>query len=142
MLPAMKVLFRSALVATFAMSVPGCHRSKGDSSADGGGAAASTAAAANPLAFLQGFEGEIGIMGKSVSKTKPEAVNLALSVKSDKIRVEIPQGIAGPGQPSPKGFVVLNSSEKKLIAVIDEMPPNLQKTAIVVDLNTIGEQFK
>jgi len=77
-------------------------------------------------------------------KGKPDATNLALVVKSDNIRLEIPQGIAGPGQPSPKGFVVLKPGEKKLIAVIDEFAqqPQLQKTAIVVDLNTIGEQFK
>jgi hypothetical protein len=141
MLRDMKIPCRSALVLTLALAAHGCHRSKGDNTADGGAATAS-AAAASPLAFLQGFEGEIGIMGKSVSKAKPEAINLALSVKSDKIRIEIPQGIAGPGQPSPKGFVVLNTPEKKLIAVIDEFPPKLQKTAVVVDLNTLGEQFK
>jgi Domain of unknown function (DUF4412) len=142
MLRAMKVLFRSALITALALSVHGCHRSKGDATGDGGTAATSAAAAAGPLAFLQGFEGEIGIAAKSTSKAKPEAINLALSVKSDKIRLEIPPGIAGAGQPSPKGFVLLNPNEKKLIVVVDEFPPMLQKTAVVVDLNTIGEQFK
>jgi hypothetical protein len=143
MLPGMKIILRSALVATLALSLHGCNKSKSGDAAEGGTSSSpALAAAASPLAFLQGFEGEIGIMGKSVSKTKPEAVNLALSVKSDNVRLEIPQGIAGPGQPSPKGFVLLKPAEKKLIAVIDEMPPTLSKSAIVVDLNTIGDQFK
>jgi hypothetical protein len=134
----MKILRASAFVVTFAIAAQGCHRSKGgDGSADGGAAAiAGSPAAAGPLAFLQGFEGEIGITAKS-NKGKQEAMNLAFDVKSDKIRVEIPPGIGGPKGPSFKGYVILNTPEKKLYAVLDD-----QKQVIVVDLNTAGEQFK
>jgi hypothetical protein len=143
MLPGMKILLRAALALALSLSLHGCNKSKsGDAASTASSSSPVLAAAGSPLAFLQGFEGEIGIMGKSVSKTKPEAVNLALSVKSDNVRLEIPQGLTSPGQPSPKGFLLLKPAEKKLIAVIDEMPPQLQKTAIVIDLNTIGDQFK
>ncbi len=133
----MKTLCSSALVATLALSVAGCHKSNpGDNAAAAASASAAAAIAASPLSFLQGFEGEIGIAAKS-NKGKGEAMNLAVAVKSDKIRVEIPPGIGGPRAPSFKGYVILSSPEKKLYAVLDD-----QKQVIVLDLNTAGEQFK
>jgi hypothetical protein len=134
----MHPIFRSALVVSLALPLGGCHRSgSGDNAAPGASASAAAALpAGGPLAFLQGFEGEIGIMAKS-NKGKPEPTNLSLEVKSDKIRLEIPPGVGGPHSPPMNGHVVFNAPEKKLYAVLDD-----QKKVIVLDLNTAGEQFK
>jgi hypothetical protein len=96
-------------------------------------------AAKNPLAFLNGFEGEIGIAMKNAKPSaKGETIPpILLQIKSDKVRVDIPPGIGGRSQPNLKGYVVLNTPEKKLFLVMED-----QKQVVVVDLNQLGEQMK
>ena len=66
----------------------------------------------HPLAFLQGFEGEIGIMAKWQGQA--DTMNLALAVKSDKLRWRSRLASLARGQPSFKGFLVLKHPRKAL----------------------------
>jgi hypothetical protein len=117
--------------------VTGCKSKSGGAAAAGSASAAAAAAGPNPLAMLNGFEGEIDLAIKDASKNKaaPEVVPIALQIKSDKVRAELPQGVGS--KEMPKGHVVLNTPEKKLYVVMDE-----QKQIMVLDLNKMGEQMK
>jgi len=130
---------RVCRVAVMAALLLGLHACKGKSSgaAGDGGAAASAQAGPNPLAMLNGFEGEIDIAIKDMSKNRaaPETVPIALQIKSDKVRAELPQAVAS--KEMPKGHIVLSTPDKKLYIVMDD-----QKQIVVIDLNTMGEQFK
>src|SRR6266516_547375 len=110
----------SRVVAAMAVALLGLHGCKGKSSgaAGDGGAAASAQTAPNPLAMLNGFEGEIDIAIKDMSKnrTAPETVPIALQIKSDKVRAELPQAVAS--KEMPKGHIVLNTPDKKLYVVM------------------------
>jgi hypothetical protein len=128
--------YRASAIAVVLIGVHGC---KGKSSGSAGEGASGTAATGqpNPLAMLNGFEGEIGIALRDRSKNRggvPEDVPILLQIKSDKVRAEIPQ-IAS--KPMPKGYAVLSAPEKKLSLVMDE-----QKQIVVIDLNQTGEQLK
>src|SRR5262249_47963807 len=129
-------------VAILALSIAafGCSKSKSEGAGDAGTAAASApAAAGSPLAFLNGFEGEIGILVKGASKHGGQDVPpLSLQIKGDKVRAEMPPGRgAGSAMANMKGYVILNTPEKKLYIVMDD-----QKQVIVFDLNKTAEQFK
>ena len=129
--------YRAAAVLAVLATVTSCKSKSGSTAADGGAAAAAAPAGANPLAFLNGFEGEIDLAIKDMSKNRaaPEVVPITLQIKSDKVRAELPQSLGA--KEVPKGHVVLNTPEKKLYVVMDE-----QKQIIVVDLNKLGDQFK
>jgi len=133
-----KRLHRAVAVVGMLAFVHGCKGKSGASGGDAGAAAADTPALSGALAMLSGFEGEIGIAFKDLSKSHggaPETMPLSLQIKSEKVRAEIPQNVSS--KPMPKGYVVLNAPEKKLYVVMDE-----QKQVIVVDLNKTGEQLK
>src|SRR3954454_21958837 len=89
-----KGLHRAALVAAVIGSMSGCKSKSSAAGAEGG--AAATPAGDNPLAMLNGFEGEIDLAIKDMSKNKaaPEVVPIALKIKSDKVRAELPQALA------------------------------------------------
>src|SRR5689334_5811489 len=108
-------------------SVTSC-KGKSQGAAADGGAATATAAVEGPLAVLNGFEGEIDIAIKDMSKnrTSPEVVPISLQIKSDKVRAELPQNLGA--KDVPKGHIVLDTPAKKLYVVMDE-----KKQIIVVD---------
>jgi hypothetical protein len=131
----MKERLYCALAALAVVAGVTSCKGKSGGAADGG-AAAAAAAAANPLAMLNGFEGEIDLAIKDMkNRAAPEVVPIALQIKSDKVRAELPQAVAS--KPMPKGHVVLSTPEKKLYLVMDE-----QKQIVVVDLDKMGEQMK
>jgi hypothetical protein len=126
--------FRAAAVLAFAFGIAACHRSK---TGEGDGKSAEGVSGGASLPALSGFEGEIGVAVKQ-AKAKPgsEIPPLALQIKGDKVRLDIPPGLEA-SQPNLKGYAVLNTPEKKLFLVMDD-----QKQVIVFDLNQAGEQLK
>lgn len=92
-----------------------------------------------PLAFLDGFEGEIDAFTK---ENKPGAaqVPLTLSLKSNKVRFEIPEALTKSAGGAPggspfgeKGSVIYDGGAKKVWLVDDA-----KKQAIEIDLNSAG----
>ena len=79
---------------------------------------------------------EISPNGKSRAFVNDTPVNLALLVKSGKIRVDIPEQLAKQagggmmGGENPKGYGIFDSAAKKIYVVLDS-----SKQVIVVDLN-------
>jgi hypothetical protein len=128
-------LYRAVAVAVVVAGAQGC-KSKSSAGGGDGGAITNAADLPSPLSMLNTFEGEIGVAIKDASKNRatPEVIPIALQIKDQKLRAEIPQ--VG-SKPMPRGHIVLNSPEKKLYIVMDD-----QKQIIVVDLNKTGEQFK
>src|SRR5260221_1248518 len=120
-------------MVVFVASLHGC---KSKSGAGDAGASAATPAGPNPLAMLSGFEGQIdfAIMSKGRAGA-PEVVPISLQIKSEKVRVDMPQAVAS--KPMPQGVAVLSAPEKKLSIVMDD-----QKQIVVIDLNKVGEQMK
>jgi hypothetical protein len=124
-----------SVISCLVFSALACGCSKVKSSGDEGGA---PIAASGGLAFLKGFEGEIDAVVKE-NKPGETPTSLQVFVKGDKLRLDLPAKIAqgsanflGPG-----AYVIFDSAAKKLSVVSDA-----QKQAIVVDLNTSGEQLK
>src|SRR5690349_9606670 len=117
-----KTVSRSAVLALALLATQGCKK-KSDDGAGPAGAASNgspAAAAAGPLAILNGFEGEIGIVFKETKNAAaPETVPIALEVKADKIRADLPESLSSTKQ-VPKGHVVFSSPDKKLYVVMDE----------------------
>ncbi len=140
MLPRMrKPLARAIHCLTLLAAFWGCSKNK---PIDGGADAAAMSQqtqGANPLSFLNGFEGEIGLALKGMSRARAtgEVVPLSLQVKSDKARVDIPPGLAGSSQLNLKSYGILNAPEKKLYLVMDD-----QKQVIVIDLDRAAEQMR
>src|SRR6266566_1379330 len=111
-------LYRVAAMAVVVAGVHGC-KSKSSSGAGDGGAITNAADLPNPLAMLSNFEGEIGVAIKEAPKNQAaaEVIPIALEIKSEKLRAEIPQ--VG-SKPMPKGHIVLSTPEKKLYIVMDD----------------------
>jgi hypothetical protein len=136
-------LFRRLVVPaaalTFVMTLPACDKLKsalhrGD---DGGTVATADAGAVgpSPLAFLNGFEGEIDV--SATEKGRPPT-NFALYVKGENLRTDFPESMSGLGGPfGGKGHGVFNATEKKIYIVSDP-----QKQAIVIDLNKSADHLK
>jgi hypothetical protein len=124
-----------SVLAWFVLLEVACGCSRFKSSGDEGGA---PIAASGGLAFLKGFEGEIDGMVKD-SKPGETPTSLQVFVKGDKLRLDLPEKIAQSGAAffGAKAYVIFDSTAKKLSVVSDA-----QKQAIVVDLNTSGEQLK
>jgi hypothetical protein len=122
-------------VAALLVLSAACDKSKGDK-ADAGAATAATAAPTPNLnAMLQGFEGEIG-MHVEAKGDKP--LDLAVSLKKDRVRVDVPEGMKGTEiLGGSKGYLLLHTPEKKLYFVSDT-----QKKVIFVDLDAAGETVK
>jgi hypothetical protein len=112
----------------------GCGKPK--SSAEDGDIVAAPIAD-NSLALLKGFEGEIDAVVKG-SKPGEAPMPIEIFVKSDKVRVDLPDKLAqGATFVGPKAYVLFDSPAKKLTIVSDE-----QKQALVIDLTKSGEQLK
>ncbi|HEY3233467.1 MAG TPA: DUF4412 domain-containing protein [Polyangiaceae bacterium] len=124
-----------ALAANF-----GCSKLKPQLTADGSAApsAAPSQATGSPLDILNGFEGEIGLAIAIRERAGTlKNVSLALQVKENKVRVDMPPDIA-EGRQKVKGYGVLNTPEKKLFFVMDEP----QKQVVLLDLNKVAEDLK
>jgi hypothetical protein len=130
-------LHRVTAAAAVLACLVGCKSKSGGAAGTASAAPAAGAPGLNPLAMLNGFEGEIDLAIKDMSKNRaaPETVPITLQIKSDKVRAELPQNLGS--KDVPKGHLVLNTPEKKLYVVMDE-----QKQVVVVDLNKLGDQFK
>jgi Domain of unknown function (DUF4412) len=104
-------------------------------------ATASAPSAAAPagvgLGFLNGFEGEIGILFKDASPPGKAAIPLALMIKDNKLRMELPADMTAAGGMGSKGYAVLNTPEKKLYLVMED-----KKQVVLFDLDKAGEQLK
>jgi hypothetical protein len=136
----------SALIAV-AIASTGCSKKAGDAGgAAGGEGGAPSAGASDGLALPDGVQGEIDVTFKdekpAPNEKAPEGpVNLALLVKTGKIRVDVPEQLAksagGPMGQNMKGYGIFDSAAKKIDFVMDS-----SKQVIVIDLNKVGEQFK
>lgn len=131
-------LARACVVLGLTLSFGGCGK-KETPGAAGAAASAPGAAVAAPsgLAFLDGFEGEIGVLVKDASPGAKPVPPFALKVKEGKVRVEIPEEMAASKGVGGKGYAVLNAPEKKLFIVIDD-----KKQVVLFDLDKAGEQLK
>jgi hypothetical protein len=106
---------------------------------DGTSSAAASAAAATPatpLAALGDFEGEIGLLVKSKSESKP-IPPLTMLVKTGRIRFDVPAGLEAAGRVGGQGYVVIDGPNKKMMTVLTE-----QKQVVEFDLARAAEQWK
>jgi hypothetical protein len=103
---------------------------------DGGSGGGASTGSDSPLAFLNGFEGEIDAVAK---ENKPGAAptNLSVFVKSGKLRFELPEELAKGSPFGQKAYVIFDSPAKKINVVSDA-----QKQVLVIDLNKSGEALK
>jgi hypothetical protein len=128
---------RACAVLALAVSLVGCGK-KESPPGGGPGAATSAAPAAGSLglAFLNGFEGEIGLLFKDADDGSKPSPKLSLMIKDNKLRVDLPaEFLASNGMG--KGYAVINTPEKKLYAVLED-----KKQVVLVDLDQAGEQLK
>lgn len=89
-----------------------------------------------PLAFLDGFEGEIDVVAKN-NKPGATPTNVSVFAKSGKLRMDVPEEMAKGTPFGDKAYVIYDSPAKKIDVVSDA-----QKQVLVIDLNKSGEQFK
>ena len=128
-------LLRSLACASFVLALGGCSKllsSIGIGGSDGGAAGS----AASGLS-LTGLEGEIDIAATSKEAGKPDkTINVALQVKGNKFRADLPTGIEG-AEKLGHVYGIIDSDAKKADLVIDN-----QKEVVEIDLNKIGDQVK
>jgi hypothetical protein len=128
-------LLQSVACASFVLALGGCSKalsSLGIGGNDGGGAAAATSTLS-----LAGLEGEVDIAATSKEAGKPDkTVNVALMVKGNKFRTDMPAGIQGADKIG-HVYGIVDSDAKKAFIVIDN-----QKEVVEIDMNTIGDQVK
>src|SRR5262245_48868571 len=117
MMPPMKTTM--LVVSLVLCAAVGCKKSDPASGDPASGGAAAPGAALGPLGD---FEGEIGVLAKS-NKDKVPAGPINVMIKTGKIRFDIPKI---EGQPPKRGYMVMNSRDKKVMMVDDD-----QKTAMV-----------
>jgi len=117
-------------------ALPSCAKLKAAITHSDGGAS-STDPSDNPLAILNGFEGQIDLMAKGKMGSGEAPITTSLYVKSDKIRADFPENMKGTEAFGGKGYGVYKVAEKKIYIVSDP-----QKQVLVIDLNRSGEQFK
>jgi hypothetical protein len=128
MMPVMKT---TAMVACLVVcAAVGCKKS--DSAAGGDPASGGAAAPGAALGPLGDFEGEIGVKTSS-SKDKAPPTPMNVLVKTGKVRFELPKA---EGRPPTRGYMVINSADKKVIMVNDD-----QKTAMLFDLSKLNAQL-
>lgn len=105
------------------------HLGSSDAGVDAG------ASLGGPLAFLDGFEGEIDAFTKD-NKPGAAQVPMSLFLKSNKVRFEVPEALKSGAGGSPladKGYVLYDGGAKKIWFVDDA-----KKEAIEIDLNAAG----
>ena len=132
-------LTRACVVGLLVVSLDGCGKKESTGAGAGQSASAPSAATAGGLglAFLNGFEGEIGVLFRDASKGAKAAAPLALMIKDNKLRMDLPPDMAGSSGMGSKGYAVLNTPEKKLYAVLED-----KKQVVLFDLDKAGEQLK
>jgi hypothetical protein len=133
-------LTRACVIVAFVVSLGGCGKKESPAGAGTGqGASAPSAAAAGGLglAFLNGFEGEIGISFKDASKAGKAAAPFALLIKDSKLRMDLPTDVTASSGMGSKGYGILNTPEKKLYVVLED-----KKQVVLFDLDKAGEQLK
>jgi hypothetical protein len=119
------------LVASLVLcAAVGCKKS--DSAAGGSGDPASGAAPGAALGPLGDFEGEIGVKATS-SRDKVPATPMNVLIKAGRIRFNVPQA---EGRPPTRGYMVINSADKKVIMVDDD-----KRTAMVFDVSKLSAQL-
>ncbi|MEO7113699.1 MAG: DUF4412 domain-containing protein [Polyangiaceae bacterium] len=127
-------LLQSVACASFVLALGGCSKvlsSIGIGGSDGGAAAGSSSLS------LSGLEGEVDIAATGKDPGKPDkTVNVALMVKGNKFRTDMPAGING-AEKLGHIYGIVDSDAKKAFIVIDN-----QKEVVEIDMNTIGEQVK
>ncbi len=118
--------------ASFVLSLGGCSKLLSSVGVGGdGGAAASSGLS------LTGLEGEIDIAATSKEAGKPDKVtNVALQVKGNKFRADLPTGIEGADKIG-HVYGIVDTDAKKADIVIDN-----QKEVVEIDLNKVGDQVK
>jgi hypothetical protein len=126
-----------ACALVIVVSLGGCGKKKSPGTGTGEGTSASGAGGGLGLAFLNGFEGEIGILVKDSSKGAKPVPPLALMIKDNKLRFDLPAEMAASNGMSSKGYAVLNTPEKKLYAVLED-----KKQVVLIDLDKAGDQLK
>src|ERR1700759_2537557 len=138
------MILRSLSIASVAVAIASTGCSKLKSMEGGGGGEGGASSTADGLALPDGFQGEIDVMAKDEKPTEKGGdapVNVALMVKSGKIRVDIPEQLAkkagGPMGENAKGYGIFDSAAKKIDVVLDS-----SKQVIVIDLNKVGDEFK
>jgi len=128
----------AAVVIVFSLGACGKKESPpSPSAAEGTAASAAAAAGGLGLAFLNGFEGEIGILFKDSAKATKPTPPVSLMIKDNKVRVELPAEMTASKGMGNKAYAVLNAPEKKLYAVLEE-----KKQVVLIDLDKAGEQLK
>ena len=128
---------RACAIAAVVFSLGACSKKEAPSGAPAGeGKAAPAASGGLGLAFLNGFEGEIGLLFKDASKGSKPTPPLALMIKDNKLRIELPPDVAASNGMG-KGYAVINTPEKKLYAVLED-----KKQVVLIDLDKAGEQLK
>jgi hypothetical protein len=133
-------LTRGCVVAALVVSLGGCGRKQSpDGAGTSEGKAAPSAAAVGGLglAFLNGFEGEIGILFKDAAKPGKPVPPLALMIKDNKLRLDLPADVTASSGMGQKGYAVLNTPEKKLYAVLED-----KKQVVLLDLDKAGDQLR
>ena len=114
---------------SFVLALGGCSKLLGGASGDGGAAVTGLS--------LSGLEGEIDVAATAKETGKPDKViNVAMLVKGNKFRTDLPAGIDG-AEKIGKVYAIVDSDAKKAFVVLDN-----QKEVIEIDLNTIGDQVK
>jgi hypothetical protein len=112
----------------------------GGAGAPGSGSAAAADPAPTAMPALSTFEGEIDVTAKS--KQSPKPISLAVLIKNDTVRVDVPDDLLADPKAAQftgggKVYAIMKTPQKKLFAVLDG-----KKQAIEVDLDQVGDQFK
>src|SRR6188508_886136 len=126
---------RACAVVAVVVSLGACGKKETPSGAGSGEGKSAPAAGGLGLAFLNGFEGEIGLLFKDSGKGSKPVPPLALMIKDNKLRIELPPDFAASNGMG-KGYAVVNTPEKKLYAVLED-----KKQVVLVDLDKAGEQL-
>ena len=157
--PGIRAVMKAARLRPFALlsaslallpATGGCSKLKaalgrgGDAGAEGASAGLfGPKGGPGPLAFLNGFEGEIDVLAKGHFTSKGAAsakadapMTVAILMKGGKLRVDPPAGMQGMEQMG-KGYAIYDTPDKKLYIVMEA-----QKQAILIDLNKTGEHLK
>jgi hypothetical protein len=138
-------------MVVFASALGGCTKLKsllgkgedgGAAAASGGGGLLGTKKGVGPLAFLNGFEGQIdvlskGSLGGDPKKVASPPVTVNVLLKNGKVRVDAPPGMSGAEMMGGKAYGIYDGPGKKAYLVMDA-----QKQAILIDLNKTGETMK
>jgi hypothetical protein len=130
----MRIAIHAALLVSF--FAVACSKQAPSSSVSSAQDAGSPNIPAASLPALSGFEGEISA---TVNRNKPgdPPIPFVLSVKSEKIRVDLPEQMGGRGNPfGGKAYFLLDAPAKKASIVSDA-----QKQAFVIDLAKSAEQL-